>query len=325
MEPRALIDVVDADGVLVQRVRVETWPLRIGRSLDNDVILDDPYVAPHHAVIAPGEDGLLWARDLGTVNKLQDGGAKRRVERLALRTPTTLVVGHSRLRLRSSEDPLPPERANRRNLWLARTAVAIAVFAAVIGLEIAETWLGASRERDVGSIVMPGVTVAATVLVWSGFWALIGRLVSKRAEYIPHLGIGAAAMLVYSSWNTLSAIAAFAFAQPLLTRYGYAALAGVVAVAAFAHLNWSNPNRPRSFAAIAFAIGAATLGVNMLTAYEQTGRFATEPYSAALYPPALRLAGTIDTARFLARTDALAARAERDRRPMSSGESGDDD
>lgn len=325
MEPRALIDVIDADGTLVQRVRVEAWPLRIGRSLDNAIILDDPFVAPHHAEIAPDTEGVLWARDLGTINRLHPDRAKSAVDRLALRTPTGFTIGHTRLRLRGAEDPLAPERTDRRDLWLTRTAVAILAFAAVVGLEIFEAWVGSSRGRDIGAIVTPGVTVGSVVLVWAAFWALVGRLVSKRAEYMPHLGIGAAAMFVYSAWNTTSAVAAFAFAQPLLTRYGYGALACVVAVAAFAHLNWSNPHRPRSFAAIAFAIGAATLGVNMLTTYEQSGRFATESYSGALYPPAMKLAAPISTASFLDRADALAARALRDRRPALSGESSDDD
>lgn len=316
MEPRALIDVFDADGVLVQRLRVETWPLRIGRSIDNDLVLDDPYVAAHHAEIAPDGNGVLWARDLGTVNRLQpEGRSRKKVERLELPTPVTFGIGHTRLKLRRGEDALAPERIDRRGLWITRTSIAILVFLAVIALEIFETWLGSSRERDVGAIVMPGVTVASVMLVWSAFWALIGRLVSKRAEYIPHLGIGAAAMFIYSTWNTISSVASYAFAEPLLTRYAYAALACVIAVAAFAHLNWSNPNRPRSFALVAILIGAATLGVNMVTTYEQTGRFASEPYSASLYPPMFRLASPIEPSSFLDRTETLAARAARDRRP----------
>jgi hypothetical protein len=49
-----------------------TWPLtgkrvRIGRGLDNDVVLDDASVSRHHAEITR-EDGRLEVRDLGSTN-----------------------------------------------------------------------------------------------------------------------------------------------------------------------------------------------------------------------------------------------------------------
>ena len=52
--------------------RHQTWPLsgkqvRIGRGLDNEVVLDDASVSRHHAEITR-EDGVLEVRDLGSTN-----------------------------------------------------------------------------------------------------------------------------------------------------------------------------------------------------------------------------------------------------------------
>jgi hypothetical protein len=52
--------------------RRQTWPLsgkqvRIGRGLDNEVVLDDASVSRHHAEITR-EDGALEVRDLGSTN-----------------------------------------------------------------------------------------------------------------------------------------------------------------------------------------------------------------------------------------------------------------
>ena len=38
----ALLEVLDRDGQVRQSYPVLEWPLRIGRALDNDVILSDP-------------------------------------------------------------------------------------------------------------------------------------------------------------------------------------------------------------------------------------------------------------------------------------------
>lgn len=325
MEHRALIDVLDAEGVHVQRLRVDAWPVRIGRAVDNDIVLDDPHVAAHHAEIAAAIDGGLWIRDLGTINGLRDATARRRVDALALDAPRTILVGRSRLRIRVDGDAIAPERPLRRDLRIARPVAAIAIFLAVVGLEILEAWLAAGPERDVLGLATPGLLVGGTVLIWAAFWAFAGRLVSRRTEYVPHLGIGAAAMLVLSAGNTLGAIAAYAFAAPVLDRYGYLPLAAIIAVAAFAHLNWANPERRRAFAVVAMLIGVTVLGVNMLTQYEQSGGFADKPFSSALYPPRLRLATAIAPEAFLARSETLARRATRERRPALSGDPGDDD
>ena len=47
----ALLEVLDRDGQVRQSYPVLEWPLRIGRALDNDVVLTEPHVAPHHATI----------------------------------------------------------------------------------------------------------------------------------------------------------------------------------------------------------------------------------------------------------------------------------
>ena len=55
---RAHIEVLDRDGQIRQSLTVAQWPLRIGRALDNDLVLSDPHVAAHHLHIASTETGL---------------------------------------------------------------------------------------------------------------------------------------------------------------------------------------------------------------------------------------------------------------------------
>ena len=51
MGPLALLEALDRDGMVRQAWRIERWPVTIGRALDNDVVLTEPHVAPHHATI----------------------------------------------------------------------------------------------------------------------------------------------------------------------------------------------------------------------------------------------------------------------------------
>jgi len=51
MEPVALLEAVDRDGLVRQAWRIEQWPVSIGRALDNTVVLSDPHVAAHHVTL----------------------------------------------------------------------------------------------------------------------------------------------------------------------------------------------------------------------------------------------------------------------------------
>lgn len=323
MELRALIDVFDGDDHFVQRLHVAAWPLRIGRALDNDLVLDDPFVAAHHAEIAPDETGTLSARDLGTHNQLRAARGKRQVATLRLVTPCALVVGHTRLRLRAEADSLAAEMADRRGFWLTRPIVGIAGLLGVVAIEGAERWFAADGQRELAALFMPLLGLAALVLGWAGFWALIGRLASNRAEYLPHLGIGAAAFFAFSAWETLSQIVSYALALPGLTRYGYVAIGLIVATALFLHLTHSNPARPRFFASIAVTALASIIGYGMLSAHDRSGHFATESYSTSLFPPQFRLVKAQPLDALIERSTRLATLVSAERKPQNGNDDED--
>ena len=66
------VEILSRHHDVVARYRCEDGA-RIGRAYDNDVVVDDPYVAPHHARIVRDEAGELFAEDLGSVNGLYAG------------------------------------------------------------------------------------------------------------------------------------------------------------------------------------------------------------------------------------------------------------
>ena len=60
----------------------------IGRGYDNDVILDDPYVARRHLRYSRDEAGQLVAEDLGSINGTFLDGSTSRALRASLSTAT---------------------------------------------------------------------------------------------------------------------------------------------------------------------------------------------------------------------------------------------
>ncbi|HEY1226492.1 MAG TPA: FHA domain-containing protein, partial [Ramlibacter sp.] len=70
------IETLARNGDVLQRSRIDTLPIRIGRGYDNDLILDDDYVAASHALIELDPAGRLLLRDLGSRNGIVHRGRR---------------------------------------------------------------------------------------------------------------------------------------------------------------------------------------------------------------------------------------------------------
>lgn len=103
-----ILEVTTRHGIEYRPVGSEV--LRVGRALDNDVILPDPAVSPYHFVIRPTSEGGHELVTLADENGLRCNG--RRVEQpLPLDgLPAVLEAGRTRLRLLDRAQPVAPTR-----------------------------------------------------------------------------------------------------------------------------------------------------------------------------------------------------------------------
>ncbi|MFA9217186.1 MAG: FHA domain-containing protein, partial [Sphingomonadaceae bacterium] len=101
------VELLGANGEVLQRQRYQQLPIRIGRAYDNDLILDDAHSGAHHASVSLNERGELLMTDLGS----QNGSIYRghRISHLVLGGNTVVRLGHTRLRIRAADFPVAPE------------------------------------------------------------------------------------------------------------------------------------------------------------------------------------------------------------------------
>jgi pSer/pThr/pTyr-binding forkhead associated (FHA) protein len=113
----ALIELIEP-GVSERRtVDVLAWPLTLGRALDNHIVIDDPFVAAHHALMDIASDGSLQLTALDSVNGVQLDTQNSAVNHLLSGHTRALPVsgavlklGNTRLRLRLPHEALAPEQ-----------------------------------------------------------------------------------------------------------------------------------------------------------------------------------------------------------------------
>ena len=300
----ALLEVLDRDGQPRQSFAVQGWPLRIGRGLDNDVVLSDPHVAAQHLSIDPDERGL-GLTVAATRNGVLWGARRLRAgEHAILDAPggdaIELTAGRTRLRLRLAGHALAPELALAPISPLARRAVplAIATLLVVIGV-LARTYLNTDPEglaRASGGALLTALAGAA---VWCGAWALLSKTFTRQAHFGWHVRVFMIAGVALLAVTSVPALLAFALSWPWLTDFAFVGEIAVAAAALYFHLLAVEPARHRLLGWIAATCAGVGVGLTLWFNVQRTDLFGDELYMSHLFPPALRLVHPVPADRFV--------------------------
>jgi hypothetical protein len=329
MPPHAVLDVLDRDGQVRQTVVVHSFPLRIGRALDNDLVLADPHVAPHHLRIDAGDEGLMLVVG-DTRNGVQLGalrlaaGAQRALP--AAGAAIELTLGRTALRLRlpghtlAAELPLAAVVPGRRHA----AQIVIAAVLMLTGL-LFDSWLDNDPDgwpRTAISLVLGSVALAA---VWAGAWALLSKTFTRVSRFSWHLRVFLLAVFALQVTSVVPHLLAFVMSWPALASFGFIATYAVAGVAFYCHLLAVEPQRPRLMRGVALAGVAAAIGLSLWQNQQRSERLGEALYMSHLFPPALRVAKAVNTDTFMNGVAALQSGLDKKAKDKSSGESGGGD
>jgi hypothetical protein len=311
MEEIIWIEVLSRSREVLARHRCAGSEIRIGRGYDNDVVLDDPYVAPQHLRIRRNEAGTWVAEDLGSANGLflEQGGDKFGWVEIDGNRP--IRIGHTYLRLRESGHAVAPERAYQRpsRLWPALAVLG----AMLVAIEIGANWLGETSEPRLSPYLVSVLTVALFLAVWTASWSVLARIFSGQARFERNLLIALAGAVIYSLYREFAGFAGFAFSWRGLASYQYIGVWSLVAAVCFLHLREVSPTRLKLKAGLVVALLATGIGVQLLNQSELRTGVDRQASVMRLLPPEFRLAPSQTEESFFADIEALKSQLDSDR------------
>lgn len=305
------VEILGRHGEVVARHRCEGWETYIGRGYDNDVVVDDPTVAPRHLRVFRGEDGRLVAEDQGSANGVyvDDAGPQRHV---VVDGNRPLRIGRTLLRIREASYAVAPERRAAPIVHLWPRAIALA--AAVVALESFLAWLGDTSERKVARYVLPlGILVVLT-LAWTSAWAVLTRIFAGHARFERHLVIALTALLVFSVADEIIDFLAFAFSWRFLADYAYVGAWAFLATLCYLHLREIGLSRLNLKASVVFGLATAAVAAQTLAQMELKPWTARQSYLRDVKPPFMRLVAPQDDATFFGDAEQLKAKLDRARK-----------
>jgi hypothetical protein len=312
------VEVLDRHGEVRSRMRIRDEAFTIGRAYDNDLIIDDPYVAAHHLRIERAEDGTLQAVDLGSRNGLHLLAPPRQVASARVVPDLKIRIGHTQLRFRDAQFAVGPELEARPAPRALRQALAFhLVLLATAALVFGDVYVSTFDQTPPAQIVASVLALLLAAFAWAGTWAFFGRLATRHANFYAHgivalFGI-AAITLVYELLGYL----AFALSSDTLTALAPLALAMIVGAMVYRHLRLVSRSPARRIASVAATVTAVVSGSIWLVDYSASLTYSSAlDYSPYLKAPAFRLAAAHTPAAFVDRMALL--REEIDR--LSAGD-----
>lgn len=298
--------------------RVTGWPLTVGRAADADLVLTDPCVAPHHLRIAPDADGVLWVDVLDTRNGARHAGRHHAAgSRFAWQPGQPIGIGPLALELRGADAPLAPEQPWHRHSAGQGLLLAAGVLV-VLALAAAGAWLGNDQPGQwLRALPLLLPSLLALLLLWSGGWALLGKLLTGHAQFLRHLGVVVVAYLAVEGVLQLAHAAAFAFSWPLLARFDRLLYLPIAALALWAHLRLATHAAPRRLGALVAALALTAAALPIALSWQQGQRLTDKLYMSDIYPPGWRRAAPESVDAFVAGARDLLAPLERRRNDRS--------
>jgi len=314
-----IIEILDHLGRVKEYHKLEGQRFLIGRAYDNDIVINDPFVCPHHLQVEVGDDGAVVVSDMNSVNGLYLHGNKERVEQLALQADERLRIGHTTLRYRTVNHEIEPARQDRlryefindalNSPWVQRGSYL------VLGLFVylfayLDTYKKFEPADAVQSSILP---IAMVLFLWAGFWAVLSRITSHRFYFTAH-SIIATMMLLFSILyeDYLNPVLRFAFNADLTFNLLTPVLTFLLmAVVFYAHLRFCSSRSPRRLALTAVALSTVILGLEYIDELPDGDDFSNYPeYHSMIMPPSYQLVSDVSLDQFFSQADTIKASLE---------------
>ena len=315
-----VIEMLNRSGQVTQREPWNGSMLRVGRAYDNDIIINDPYVCPHHLELLT-ESGCMLVRDLGSVNGTYAGKKRKPVATMALQDGTMIQLGHSQLRfhLASGEVAATWKDTTRQGLlsWLGKPWILLLASLVALVALAADAALDNPEQLQLLTMSSDMLYPLIAVLIWAGFWALLNRVLTHQANFPVHLAIACLGVGVLFFVAQLVSMVIFALGLddwlPWLRLFGRVAILTVVI---YAHLRYATVVSMSHQFVIAALAAVVMFGTPEIGSVIERNEFSSLPYlEPLLRPPGYRLARGETVDDFLEQAQLLREKADRDVRP----------
>jgi hypothetical protein len=305
------VEVLSHQGEVATRIALERDEARIGRAFDNDVVIDDPHVAPHHLRIHRGEDSELVAEDLGTLNGLFAEHASHRVPKLSLANEPGFRIGRTTLRVRDARHPVAPEKLLTPPRAHARWAGILGAILLLMLLVV--QWLNLTSQPNANAVFLPLLGFVTALAVWTTVWAVLSRIFFGQAQFALMLRIAVTACIALVIWDQVTETASFSLAWREAAEYSGMGAWALLGAACYGHLHAIGPRHMRAAMGLVIALVVAGAAIQYFGRSETRKLIGQRASLGDLRPPSFRVVPLASADDFFRKAEGAKARVDQAR------------
>lgn len=292
MEAPIVIEILDRFGKVKERHKVQKFPVRVGRSYRNDIILDDQYVSPEHIEILLDGDGHILVNDLKSENGVYTLHPIKRHDVIQVEENLRLRLGHTDIRLRSENYPaketfIDHGKPSQVHFMMTNILLLPVVFMLLAGILAMDQYVQTVKEISFNQILSAILPVLIIVAVWCFIWSVVSKIVTHSFYFSYHI-IFVCVLLsgfyfIETGFEYIEFIFPYANLEKNLTIISDLAFTILLL---YGHLRQSAQFGRRKTRKISIIAASLIVGVAYLFAFVNMPEFKSEPvYSVFIKPP----------------------------------------
>ncbi len=201
MKRIAWFEVLNTHGDVLHRYPIESFPLAVGRDYHNDVVLDDPCIAPAHLQIQQDDSGQYQLHSLGTLNGVRLNQQRKTVQDTPLSADDVVRIGQTAFRIRPVDYVVAPEQPLAAPAWIWRWQGMVLGCLVLFSQRVLGQWLNYTREDMYNDIWLSIIEEIPLLLLWIGMWVIGSKIQTRSSHWQKHTVVAAlgGALLLFLS------------------------------------------------------------------------------------------------------------------------------
>ncbi len=289
-----IVELVNRAHKVIEHHRFQGASCRIGRAYDNDLILSEAHVSPHHARLREDEEGVLWLDDLASDNGVMSRHHKRLVTPVQVRSGDEFILGKVHLKFYARDhqvDDAVGLGMDENLIYTLSQPLHFILFATLsISFFLALEYMQTYNELEMREFLPRGLSAPSIGLLWAGIWALAGRILRHEPRFVSQYIITLVFLICMQVVEVLLGTLAFNSGDYTLTiSQRYPVHAVLFAVLLSYNLRLASHQSKRNRLITANSISWGLVGLIWLVSVYSQPPFSNQPkYVSALQPPIMR-------------------------------------
>ncbi len=202
-----IIEEINRSKRVIQRHRFkDASRIRIGRALDNDIILSEPHVSPYHMELQLTAEGHWIVRDLDSCNGVRSNRRKILATGTEVESGDTLLLGRSYIRIWDEQHPVEDAWPLHSVEDFFHAISSIWFVMLLLGTFLVGEWQLANLQnyQDVSPSRLINELIYELLFIfgWASLWSLSGRITRHESRFMSHLAVSLIAAMAFQ-WAPL--------------------------------------------------------------------------------------------------------------------------